>query len=1403
MTSAHSPIAVDRGRVAASLLAHPEVEDCAVLLRARRDGGQDLVAYVVTSMPSVTGRLQAELHAGLPDGIGRAHCVAISHVPLTDDGRVDKRALETVPVIDGDLVERWVEQWRARPGVEQVAVVLEDQLEPVAEMVDEAAEQGRKEPAAPGPSATLVEAQPRPPAISHGAPLRDDADSPAVLSEILQRAARYHPAQAVICIQPDGSETVLTYPALLERAQRVLAGLRGRGMAAGEPVLFQLERTQDFLAAFWACVLGGFVPVPVPLAPSYRETNGAVVKLQHAGAMLGRPLILTDATRAPALAALPSVLGVEPMPVEAVEDLARHAPDARAHPADPDDVALMLLSSGSTGRSKTVMQSHRSLLGHCAGNVQLNAFTSGDVSLNWIPLDHVGAIVMLHLCKVYLGCRQVHAPAELVLREPLRWLDWIERYRATVTWAPNFAFSMVNDHAEEIGRRHWDLSSMRFIVNGGEAVVARTARRFLELLAPHGLPATAIRPAWGMSETSSAAIYADRFTRASSSDEDAFVCVGSAIPGFAMRIVDAQDGVLGEGVVGRLQVRGRQVTSGYYGDAEQTREAFTADGWFTTGDLGRLEEGRLTITGREKDVIIVNGVNYYSHEIEAAAEEVDGVDVSYVAACAVRESGSATDEVAIFFSARVPAERHAALARDIRAAVRRKTGVSPRHLVAVRREDIPKTSIGKIQRAELRQRFERGEFLAGARATSPPPALVHRRVWRRRDADVAARALDPGRVLVFMDEGGFGQALCGRLEAAGAETVRVTAGAGFARVGAGRYHLDPACADDYARLLADLAEGGIQPSHVVHVAGRLLAPDALHPLHDLEPALERTCCELLYLVQALAGRRLRSGRLLMVSRHAQAVGDEPVAVEAGALLGLLRTASQELPWLRCRHLDLPSTPTDIDVDCVMRELQGDHPDAEVAYREGRRYVPRLERVTVSDEPAPPVLQRGGLYLLTGGLGGVSAEIAADLLRRYDARLLLIGRTPLPEATAGTAPRPDGVTERLATYRMLRERSAHVRYEAVDVCDLQGLRDAVKNACGVWGCELAGVVHQAGVFTERLLTEETLHGLVAAMRPKVVGAWTLHKLLSEHPGAVFLASSSVNGLFGGFGVGAYAAANAFLDGFAHYQRTTDSVRSYAIAWSLWDEVGMSRGYAGKGLARSRGYRVLAPREALEALEIALAQPPGHVVIGLDEGNRHIRRHLASGVPGTRALRAYFTGQPAAGGDASTSPPVLADAFGTPTRCSGRPLTRLPLTSEGGLDQQALGELEQPGLALPRVSEPPRTDLERILASAWCEVLGVGTVGIHDNFFDLGGDSVRIAQLGRRLGEVLGRDVALTDLFQHPTISASANYWGGVTDRAADPDLDGRRGQARRERTRRRSARSRPAGERRDDSPQASA
>ncbi len=530
------------------------------------------------------------------------------------------------------------------------------------------------------------------------------------MTEVIQAASRQGDSRGIVWVGEDGEPQTLTYAAIFQRAARILSGLQRRGLQPGAKLLFQIDTATDFFPAFWACVLGGYVAVPLSVPSVYTPGSAAVRKLQNAWRMLEFPWVLTPSGLKDQVQSVRPAESEGPFQVECVEVLAEETSDGAIFTACPDDVAVLFLTSGSTGMSKAVIQTHRSLLAMAHGTIQMNRFTAEDCTLNWMPLDHVGSLSFLGILPTVLRARQVHVATVQILRDPLRWLSLIEGHRATISWAPNVAFALYLKQKQGISEGRWDLSSMGFLVNAGESIIAKTARQFLRLLQPHGLPADALRPAFGMSETCSGITWSAGFTLENSSDDLLHVPLGEPIPGASVRVVDEHNLMVPEGEVGRVQFRGASVTPGYVGNEALQREGFH-EGWFNTGDLGLLSCGQLVINGREKDVLIINGANYYSHELEAVVEEVDGVEPSFTAACAVRDEHSQTEELVVFYHPTPSgAERVAEISRSIRRKLVEDVGINPRHMIPVERSEIPKTEIGKLQRREFKKRFEAGEY---------------------------------------------------------------------------------------------------------------------------------------------------------------------------------------------------------------------------------------------------------------------------------------------------------------------------------------------------------------------------------------------------------------------------------------------------------------------------------------------------------------------------------------------------------------------------------------------------------------------------------------------------------------------------------------------------------------------
>lgn len=1331
------------------LQAHESIVDCAVLERSTTAGARELVAYIVVGGAfSEAALLSCVDAAALPRP---AQFAVVSAIPTTVDGQVDAAALFRLPLIDGALVERWEASVAAVGGVSRAAALLDPRrkralplhLPTLLPRVDSTAS---------APVRGVVDATPtsspktRRPAIVDGGPLYMPPTAPTTLAEALDRAAAAS-RRDVVYIAPDGSVESQSYPQLLDDAERVLGGLQARGVRPSDRVVLQLEQHRDFIVAFWACVLGGFVPVPLASSASEDRSTAALETLVRAWELLGRPHVVTSAARASSVSAHAARAGLLGVRVHAIDGL-RVNVRGRRHRSYDEDLALLMLTSGSTGAPKAVRLTHRNLLSRTAASRQLNGFSDRDVTVNWMPLDHVAGLIYFHIRDVYVGCRQVHVPTATVLQNPLVWIDTLNHFRASITFAPNFAFGLVNDREQEIARRAWDLSELAYVLNGAEAIVPKTARKFLRLLAPHGLRASAMRPAWGMSETSSGVIYGDTFSLATTSDDDAFAEVGRPVPGCSVRIVDASDRFVAEGEVGRLQVRGLSITSGYLGDPELTQSSFTADRWFITGDLGFIRDGRVTITGREKDVVVVNGVNHYCHVIESAVEELEGVVTSLVAAVPVRRGSAETDQLAIFFHA-ADERSLAAMIGRIRGAVATKIGVTPDYVLPVAADAIPKTSLGKIQRAELSRRFAAGDFddvlervdrvLENANTV---PDWFFRKVWRRRH-----RFPDPARLgasstaVIFGRDENLAAAVRATLEARNVRCRTVRAGSQFCANGNG-YTIDPRVRSHYDQLFSHASSEIGCPTHIVHLwqhgpyAGEA-AGDAIAAA-QYEGALSA-----MWIAQAIEriGPPPHPVTLTVVASHAEAVvPEEAVAYEKAPAVGLLKSLPQELAWLSCKHVDFDAGDPGATAAAIVDEICCGAIDREVAFRGGNRFVAGLEKVVFEPDARREMpFRRGGAYLVTGGAGGLGLRLAAALAERFEAALLLTGRTELDAARA------DAIKE-------LCRRGSRVEHVAVDVCDEAAMTRTVEDFVRRIGRPLDGAIHLAGTYDERPAVDETAERLLATLAPKAAGADVLHRVLARYGSGLLIHWSSIAGFFGGATVGAYAAANAFQDAYAAHYRGRNGIRHVHLAWSNWTDLGQSRTHQMKEATRARGYAAISERQGIDSLMLCLACSQPAVLVGLDGDHRHIRRYLGEAADGADTLVVCYEGAPPAEIANAVGALDVRDRFGARSTVDLLRLPALPTTCAGGIDKERLARLIRSGAS--NEAKSPATDTERRLAQLWTRALGVGAANATDNFFDLGGDSLRAARVVGLVRDAFGCELPLRAIFDTANLAELA-------------------------------------------------
>jgi amino acid adenylation domain-containing protein len=1364
---------IDINFLEAVILEQLEVDDCIVTVREINDHQKHILAYIVPSRANSMELIKERVRELLPPGMVPTAYIFVSHIPRDSSGDVDFESLSALEIIEPSLQQQWEEVLADLPGIRQAAVITTKRSRDIpgchfSDIVDDWRQstdaRGLPEQQ-PGSQPDVKEPVSDKPAISHGGSLEIGAGEADTLAKVLIKTASCFPDKEIIYIHDTKTRTAQTYAELLHQARQILAGLRKAGLKPDDKVVFQLKDNRHFVPAFWGCVLGGFVPIPISVPPDYKKENSTAIKLYNTWFNFGQPVVLTDRENIGDLNALFDSLAAEHFQVEAVETIADNEPDTEVYPNNPEDLALILLTSGSTGLPKGVMQTHHSLITRTLSTIKYNAFTAEDISVNWLPLDHVVGLVMFHLRDVFLGATQVHMPVNYVLQDPWRWIREIHDFKATITWAPNFAFGLVNDSMEEDRQKpNWDLSSLRFIANAGELIVAKTVRQFLKHLKPYGLPIDSMKPGWGMSETCSVVTYNNDFSLENTRDEDAFVDVGKAIPGFSMRIVNQQDQILPETEVGHLQVKGPVVTYGYYLNENATSESYTRDGWFKTGDLALIIDGGLIITGRSKNEIIINGINYYSHEIESVVEGVEGVEASYTAACAIRSPGCNTDQLAIFFHTPFNGQQLKTLIEEIREEVVKQIGIRPDYLLPVEKEVIPKTNIGKLQHARLKKAFDAGEFdhilkqvdlLTGHHVI---PNWFFYKTWKHKNIRTGTWWGNKRNqhFLIFKDNLGLSDLLVETLTRQGVTCIIVEIGECFKQLDTHHYCIHPALGEDYLCLLKTLNENHLPIHQVLHLwdyskyHGEILSED------DLDKAQDKGIFSLLFLLQAL--NKVQQNRrdvikLSVISSNTHYIrSEDKVSYEKSPIIGFLKTCSQEIQWLKSYHIDFAEANPGRDAAWVWKEIQGVHNDQLVAYRGEKRLVPALAKIDPDLKNKNPIpFKKGGFYLISGGLGGIGKKICEYLLKHYQAKLLVVGKTRLPHED-----RSDRVPDRFKDYQELKRLEGDVLYHAADVCDIKALQQGVRKARDLWNQELDGILHLAGIFRECPLLEETRDNLEAVLKPKMQGTWVLNRLLPDTQEAVFISFSSVNGFWGGATVGGYSAASGFLNTFAQYQHSGNGHKALSLSWTMWDEIGMSQGYQMKELTRAQGFQAVDEEQGIYSLLFALQHPDKNLAIGLDSTNENILRYIQDKPYPLQKLTAYYTISDNINRETLTSTLSkleTTNVFNQLSRCEFIEISRMPLTPEGSIDRSQLQLIKTAATLQFAEYTPPRTEVEKTIIQIMKPLLRIPKIGVYDNFFKIGGQSILAMKF---LSEIqftfkINEEIPLKLLFDNPRVA----------------------------------------------------
>ena len=595
--------------------------------------------------------------------------------------------------------------------------------------------------------------------------------------------------------------------------------------------------------------------------------------------------------------------------------------------------------------------------------------------------------------------------------------------------------------------------------------------------------------------------------------------------------------------------------------------------------------------------------------------------------------------------------------------------------------------------------------------------------WKRSllptSFDLAKLADKPRRWLVFTDQSGVGKAIVQRLRDAQQTVVTVDAAQHFAKIDDTTYTIHPSQSADYAALLHELHNQGFDPQTIVHLWNISPVEDSTPSLQSLEHTQEQGLYSLLCIAHVFGEHYTQEPIHITVASTGvyDVSGMDSLSPAKSPILGPCRVIPQEHPNVTCQNIDikLPEAGTWQEtqlIDVLTTELAAIPTDTVIAYRGANRWVQSYEATAVTPNNITTRLRERGVYLITGGLGGIGQIMANHLAKTVQARLILTGRSPFPQRSEWDAwianhDEQNSTSQKIRQVQALETNGAEVLVLQADVSDTDQMHEVVEHIYTHFGA-LHGVIHAAGLVGEKsfmAIQETGQDECQMHLQPKAYGTMVLEQILQEKTLDFCLLLSSLSTVLGGLWASAYAGANAFMDALAYQHNQRSTTPWISVNWDAW-QFGEEQGdniVTGSTLADL----VILPDEGADAFQRVLSLGPiSQVVVSTGDLQTRLDQWVKLG-----ALQQTSTGNGAAG-----------------------------------------SRHERPNLQTPYVA--PRNEYEEKVAEMWQQVLGIEQVGIFDDFFELGGHSLLITQLLNKIHKVYPIEIAMRSLFEQPTVAGIA-------------------------------------------------
>ncbi|MCL6591113.1 MAG: KR domain-containing protein [Firmicutes bacterium] len=585
----------------------------------------------------------------------------------------------------------------------------------------------------------------------------------------------------------------------------------------------------------------------------------------------------------------------------------------------------------------------------------------------------------------------------------------------------------------------------------------------------------------------------------------------------------------------------------------------------------------------------------------------------------------------------------------------------------------------------------------------------------------AAPLIPTGGVLIFKDGLGIADRLMEGLKADGRELIEVEPGAGFEQIGERKFRIKGEEAG-YQKLVEALH--GKKISQILHLMSIEDETGRPETLTGLEANLNKGLYSLFYLARALAGYNTQEGiDLVLIAANVNEVtkAEDRINPAAAAFFGLGKTVFLENEKLRCRAIDIDHYTAP---DKIVAEILAPGPAYQVAYRRNQRFIEEFRTIGTPNEKGNeikngPPLRPGGLYIITGGTGGIGLEIGKYLAGKAKLTLALISRTPMPGRDSWdeilTRDEDQKLCAQIKAIREMEQAGSEVLLFSADICNEKSLKpvlDELRQKSG----KINGVIHAAGTAGDGFIIRKDFQTFKNVISPKIHGAWLLDKLTAADSLDFFIMFSSIMAVTGGAGQGDYTAANSYLDSFAAY-RNRQGKRTISINWPLWEGIGMAAAY--RATDENLIFKAVSPAKALAIFEEILNAKVSRVIFG--ELNYKM---------------------------------IAAVYEHMPFKLTERIITAIKKQQARFTENKVSKARTFQKAAVTGIDDPNQQETAYILGQIWANVLGLAEIDANDNFYNLGGDSILAGQLLKEIDRTYPEVLTISDIFSYSTINEQA-------------------------------------------------